>query len=166
MTRRKSLLDPTDSKWDREVVLDRVKNDAGEPYTYTHFNRDDIRRLKQSNRMLEQLLEQASVDDLPAMGTWMVTPNSVVGELTTIGGPDPEGCRKAYIAWADALYLVYRRPGDPVNEGGWWRESRLDGKVELRGATELPRPGATHLRVTVQVVAQWWEHDEAAGSES
>lgn len=164
MTRRKSLLDPVGSKWDREVTYS-----AGTPrreHTYTHFNRDDLRRLKQSNRMLERLLEQARIDDLPAMSSWLVTPFSVVGEITPTGGPDPDGCRHAFLAWTDALYLVYREPGDPVNEGGWWRESRLDGKVELRGATEMPTPGATHLRVTVQVIASWWEHEEATGGGS
>lgn len=165
MTRRKSLLDPVDSKWDREVSYS-----AGTPrkeHTYTHFNRDDLRRLKQSNRMLERLLEQARIDDLPAMSSWLVTPFSVVGEISPpFGGVDPAGCRKAFLAWTDALYLVHRKPGDPVNEGGWWRESRLDGKVELRGATELPAPAATHLRVTVQVIATWWEYDETSGGES
>lgn len=161
MPRRKSLLDPADSKWDREVTVSY--GNPPKQQTHTNFNRDDIRRLKQSNRMLEQLLEQARVDDLPAMSSWVVTPFSVVGEITTIGGPDPEGCRKAFMAWVDALYLVHGHQGD----GGWWRESHQPGgHVELRGATSLPAPGATHLSVTVQVIAQWWEHEQTAEGES
>jgi len=143
--RRKSLLDPADSRWDREVTLDLKDG----PSTYTNFNRDDLRRLRQSNRLLEQLLDRATREDLPAMSTWLVTPFSVVGEITPIGGPDPAGCRAAFMAWVDAL-------------GAKWREHRSDssGQVELRGAAKLPAPGAPQLEVSVGLCARWWDIDE------
>lgn len=141
--RRKSLLDPADSHWDRQVTLDLK---AG-PYTSTNYNRDDLRRFLQSTRLLEQLLKRAQTDDLPAMSTWKITPFSVVGEISTIGGPSPEGCRAAFMAWVNAL-------------GAEWREGRHSpGQPELRGHVKVPAPGADHLEVSIVLVATWWEHE-------
>lgn len=160
--RRKSLLDPADSRWDREVTLNTKDADGSDrPYTYTHYNRDDIRRHLMSVRMLEHLLKRARVEDLPAMSTWLVTPFSVVGEITTMGGPDPVGCREAFMEWAHALELEH--VDDKPAAAGWWRESRYDGRVELIGACKLPaRAPDGHLEVSVQVRATWWtDQDEA-----
>lgn len=134
--RRKSLLDPADSHWDHEVLMD-----GGD--SWTRYNRDDLRRLRQSNRLLEQLLERATHADLPAMSTWLVTPYSVVGELTTIVGPDPAGCREAFMAWVNEL-------------GAEWREHTYNGRTELRGGAKLRAPGASHLEVSVGLVARWF----------
>lgn len=160
--RRKSLLDPSDSHWDREITHDLKEG----PYTYTHFNRDDIRRLLMSTRMLEQLLKRAEAEDLPAMSTWMVTPFSVVGELSTIGGPDPAGCREAFMAWVQALELDRHEFGQPDAPANWWNEHQHDGQVELRGARKLPAPGSPHLDVAVSIRAFWWTHDEETGGKS
>jgi len=138
--RARSLLDPADSMWDREVLID-----GGD--SWTHFNRDDLRRLRQSNRLLEQLLDRATREDLPAMSTWLVTPFSVAGEITAIGGPDPAWCRAAFMNWVEAL-------------GAEWGEHRNSGRVELSGAVKLPAPGAPHLEVGVGLRATWWDTDE------
>lgn len=139
-TRRKSILDPANSRWDREVTLD-LKEGAE---THTRYNRDGIRRLRLSNRLLEQLLDRAVREDLPAMSTWLVTEWSVVGEISTAGGPSPQGCRAAFMAWVDAL-------------GADWREHRHAGQTELRGGVKVPAPGSRHLEVSVGLVAKWWD---------
>jgi hypothetical protein len=146
--RRKSLLDPADSRWDREIT--HVREPGAEPSTWTHYNRDDIRRHLMSARLLEQLLKRAEAEDLPAMSTWLVTPWSVVGEIHPVGGPHPIVCREAFMVWVHAL-------------GGDWRE-RTDelGQVELTGSAKLPAPGAPHLDVHVGLVAKWWKDDENA----
>lgn len=157
--RRKSLLDPADSHWDREVTIDLK---AG-PYTYTHFNRDDLRRLVRGTQLLEQLLKRSVAEDLPAL-SWTITTTtgSLVGEISTIGGPDPAGCREAFMAWVQALELDRHEFGDPNAPANWWNERRLGGQVELRGARKMTalKPNA-HLDVSVSVRAFWWEHDEA-----
>lgn len=151
----KSLLDPADSHWDREVTLELK---AG-PYTYTQYNRDDLRRLMRGTRLLEQLLKRSNAEDLPAL-TWMVTTSgSLVGELSTIGGPDPAGVRESFMAWVQALEL------DHVDElsltaAGWWKERRYDGKVELSGARKMTPPVDSHLEVSVSIRAFWWIHEE------
>lgn len=150
--RRKSLLDPADSRWDRQVTIDNVEPGTwtanGEPYTYTHFNRDDLRGQMRSMRVLEQLLERSRREDLPAV-TWTVTAHSVSGELSTIGGGDPEWVRAAFMAWVDAL-------------GMKWREHRRNGDVELAGATKLPGVGGeSHLEVGIGLRTRWWDADEA-----
>lgn len=141
---RRSLLDPADSRWDQQVTLEHAKP---EPYTFTHFNRDDLRGQLRSLRLLEQLLERCRREDLPAV-TWTVTAHSVSGELSKIGGGSPDRLRAAFMAWVDALGLK-------------WREHRRDGSVELAGATKLPGIGGeSHLEVGVGLRARWWEVDE------
>lgn len=161
--RRKSLLDPADSHWDRQVTLN-VK--AG-PYTYTHFNRDDVRRSMRALRMLEQLLKRCQAEDLPAL-SWTVTTNgSLVGELSTIGGPNPAGCREAFMAWVQALELDHHDFGQPNAPRNWWNERRHGGEVELRGARTMPalKPDG-HLEVSVSVRAFWWTHEELKAAQS
>jgi hypothetical protein len=159
--RRKSLLDPADSHWDREVTLDLK---AG-PYTYTHYNRDDLRRLVRATRMLEHLLKRSAKEDLPALTWTLTTSGSLVGELTTIGGPDPAGCREAFMAWVQALELDHVED-DKLTGPGWWKERRHDGKIELAGARNMPalNPDA-HLNVSVSVRAYWWTYDEERAAE-
>ena len=139
--RRKILLDPAPSKWDREV--DFTGGD-----TYTRFNRDDLRRQTQSMRVLEQLLKRAAVEDLPAL-TWTVTSWAVTGELSVLDGRTPAGRREVFMAWVESL-------------GAEWREGRPSpGQVELRGHAKVPAPGAPHLEVTVGLAVTWWDEQEA-----
>jgi hypothetical protein len=162
--RPKSILDPADSHWDREITHDLSDG----PYTYTHYNRDDLRRLIRGMRVLEQLLKRSQAEDLPAL-TWTITTSgSLVGELSTIGGPDPAGCRESFMAWVFALQLDHHEFGQPNAPANWWNERRTDGQVELRGARKLPGIGGeSHLDVSVSVRAFWWTHDEeAAGGAS
>lgn len=161
-TRRKSLLDPADSHWDRQVT---ISLEAG-PYTYTHFNRDDVRRSMRAMRVLEQLLKRCQTEDLPAV-TWTVTTNgSLAGELSTIGGPDPDGVRESFMAWVQALELDRHEFGQPNAPASWWNERRYDGQVELRGARAMQalKPDG-HLSVSVSVRAFWWEHEEQVSAE-
>ncbi|HEY9413143.1 MAG TPA: hypothetical protein VIQ30_00155 [Pseudonocardia sp.] len=156
--RRKSLLDPADSHWDREVTLSYGV--PAEEHTHTHYNRDDLRRLRRGMRVLEQLLKRCETEDLPAL-TWTVTTSgSLVGELSTFTGPDPAGCRESFMAWVQALELDHVT-GDKL-PAAWWSEHREhDGRVELRGARKVPGVGGeSHLEVSVQVRAFWWTHDE------
>lgn len=140
MSPRKSLLDPADSKWDREVT-----STGGN--SWTHFNRDDLRRQMQSMRVLEQLLKRAGVEDLPAL-TWTVTSWSVAGELTLLDDRTPFQRRDVFLAWATALGFDD------------WREGRPNpGQVELRGHVKVPVPRAPHLEVSVVVSVVWWEHE-------
>lgn len=130
--RRRSLLDPSPSKWDREVT-------HGEN-SWTHFNRDDHRRQIQSMRVLEQLLKRAAIEDLPAL-TWTVTSWAVNGELSLLDGRTPFQRREVFLAWATALGFTD------------WRDGRhlFPGQVEQRGYVKVPAPGAPHLEVTVVV---------------
>lgn len=161
--RRKSLLDPADSHWDRQVTLDNAKP---EPYTYTHYNRDDLRRLVRGTRMLEHLLKRSAAEDLPAL-TWTVTTSgSLVGELSTIGGPDPAGCREAFMAWVQALELDRHEFGQPDAPESWWNERRYDSQVELRGARKMQALAPdSHLDVFVSVRAHWSTYDEERAAE-
>lgn len=156
--RKKILLDPADSHWDREVTLDLK---AG-PYTYTNYNRDELRRLVRAMRLLEQLLKRSSDVDLPAL-TWTITTGaSLVGELSTIGGPDPAGVREAFMAWVQELELDRREVGQSDGPARWWTERQCDGQVELRGARMMTPPIDTHLEVSVSIRAFWWTHEEDA----
>lgn len=154
--RHKSLLDPPDSHWDREVTVDLKEG----PYTYTTYNRDDLRRLMRGMRVLEQLLKRSQAEDLPALSWLITTSGSLVGELSTIDGPNPAGCRESFMAWVQALELDHVT-GDKL-PAAWWSEHReYDGRVELRGAHKVPGVGGeSHLNVSVQVRAFWWTHDE------
>ena len=134
--RSKSLLDPADSKWDREIQLD-----GGD--SYTKFNRDELRGQMRSTRLLEQLLEQAVTRDLPALH-WTVTQFAVTGELSLLDSRTPVQRREVFMAWAIEL-------------GVEWREGRPSpGQVELRGHAKVPAPGAPHLEVTVGLAVTWW----------
>lgn len=162
--RPKTLLDPADSHWDREVTL----NLKAGPYTYTNYNRDELRRTMRAMRLLEQLLKRCETEDLPAL-SWTVTAGgSLVGELSTIGGPTPAGCREAFMAWVQALELDHV-DDDKLSAPGWWKERRHqhDGQVELRGARQMPGLGReSHLNVSVSVRAFWWMHEETEATAS
>jgi hypothetical protein len=141
--RTRSLLDPAPSRWDREVTIDNVK----EPYTFTHFNRDDLHGQMRSMRVLEQLLKRAAAADLPAL-TWTVSGHAVTGEVPLLDGRTPSQRRDAFMAWADSL-------------GAKWREGRPSpGQAELRGWVKVPAPRAPHLEVTIGLAAVWWDDDE------
>lgn len=131
--RRRSLLDPSPSKWDREV--------AGSASSWTHFNRDDQRRQMLSMRVLEQLLKRAAAEDLPALEWTVTTSGSVAGELSLLDGRPLFQRREVFLAWADALGFTD------------WRDGRhfIEGQVEQRGWVKVPAPGAPHLDVTVVV---------------
>ena len=148
MSPRKSLLDPADSKWDREVTS------AGGGSSWTHFNRDDLRRQMLSMRVLEQLLKRAATEDLPAL-TWTVTTSgSVAGELSLLDSRTPFQRRDVFMAWASALGITD------------WREGRpFPGQSELRGWVKVPPPRAPHLEVTV-VVAVVWDLPAAVSTEN
>jgi hypothetical protein len=142
--RRKSLLDPADSRWDREVTIDTGES---EPFTYTHFNRDDLHGQMRSLRVLEQLLKRAAAADLPAL-TWTVSGHAVTGEISLLDGRTPSQRRDAFMAWADSL-------------GAKWSERRPSpGQAELRGWVKVPAPRAPHLEVTVGLAAVWWDEDD------
>jgi len=105
-------------------------------------------------------------EDLPAL-TWTVTTaGSLVGELSTIGGPDPAGCRESFMAWVQALELERHEFGQPDAPEAWWNERRHGGEVELRGARKMPalKPDG-HLDVAVSVRAFWWTYDEERAAE-
>ncbi|HEY9337582.1 MAG TPA: hypothetical protein VIQ79_24290 [Kribbella sp.] len=143
--RRRSLLDPSPSKWDREVSI------AGGD-SWTHFNRDDLRRQMQSMRVLEQLLKRCAADDLPALN-WTVTPHSTInGEISWADSRTPFQQRDVFMAWVKAL-------------GAEWREHRGDGQIDLRGHARVPAPGAPHLEVSIALAARWWVDDEREEAE-
>ena len=139
--RRRSLLDPSPSRWDLEI-----ESVGGEPYT--RFNRDQLYGMMRSTRLLEQLLDRANRDDLPALG-WTVTQFAVTGELSLLDSRTPVQRREVFMAWVDAI-------------GAEWRELRreYDGSVELRGHVKVPAPGAPHLEVTVGLVATWYVDED------
>lgn len=130
--RRRSLLDPSPSKWDREV--------DGSAGSWTHFNRDDQRRQMLSMRVLEQLLKRAAAEDLPALEWTVTTSGSVAGALSLLDGRTLFQRREVFLAWATALGFTD------------WRDGRhFTDQVEQRGWVKVPAPGAPHLDVTVVV---------------
>lgn len=136
--RGRSILDPAPSRWDQEIP------GGG----YTRFNRDKLRGMMRSARLLEQLLERADREDLPAL-TWTVNQFAVSGERSFDGSGTPDQLREIFLAWIDALYIVD------------WRESTFNGEVQLRGATKVPAPGAPHLEVHVGLCVRWYVDEDA-----
>lgn len=136
--RRRSLLDPSPSKWDREFD------------SWIVFNRDELRGQMRSWRVLEQLLKRAAAEDLPAL-TWTVSRFAVIGEGSAFDGRTPFQRREVFLAWATALGFTD------------WRDGRINpDQVECRGHVKVPAPGAPHLEVTVVVAVTWWDGDGAA----
>lgn len=137
--RNRSLLDPSPSRWDREVSI------AGRD-SWTHFNRDDLSGQMRSMRVLEQLLKRAAAEDLPAL-SWTVTRHAVTGVASVLDDRTSFQRRDVFMAWAIAL-------------GAKWREGRPSpGEAELRGWVKVPAPGAPHLEVTVGLVVTWWDEE-------
>lgn len=128
--RRRSILDPPPSRWDEDFD------------SYTRFNRDRLRGMMRSARLLEQLLERADREDLPAL-TWTVSQFAVSGELV-VDSRTPDRLREIFLAWVDALRIVD------------WRESKYNGEVQLRGATKVPAPSAPHLEVHIGLCVRWY----------
>lgn len=138
--RTRSLLDPSPSRWDREVMIDGADS-------WTHFNRDDLRGQMRSLRVLEQLLKRAAAEDLPALN-WTVTAYAVSGEASLVDSRTPSQRRDVFLAWATALGFTD------------WREGLVGpGQVEIRGYTKVPAPGAPHLEVGIGLAAIWWDRD-------
>lgn len=132
---RRSLLDPAESRWDRQVTLDNVP--GPKPYVFTDFNRDNLRRLKRSTKLLEQLLARALKEDLPALA-WQVNEWAISGQPRALL-EDAGLVRRQVEAWVMALGMDYRE------------HPHGDGSIELAAATKLPAPGAPHLEVGVGI---------------